>query len=83
MGGLQLVELISGCSPRPLFSEEEGRGYEQSRWVGKGLYSGSVIMRVGSLESGAAGPAAECISDMLHTGSSARGALCLAKVIIT
>lgn len=46
--------------------------------MGEGLYFGSVIMRVGSLESGAAG---ECISDTLHTGRSARGALRLAKVI--
>lgn len=40
--------------------------------MGEGLYFGSVIMRVGSLKSGAAG---ECISDTLHTYASlgARG----------
>lgn len=80
MGGLQLVELISGSSPQPLFSEEEARGYERSHGVGEGLCSGFAIMRGGSVEAGAA---VECISDTVQTSRSGRVALCLAEVFIT
>lgn len=80
MGGLQLVELISGCSPQPLFSEEETRGYERSCWVGEGLCSGFAIMKGCSLKSGTAG---ECISDTVQTSHSAHVALRLAEVFIT